>query len=59
MKTILQNNIWSISSFLENKQYKFNKENILTHLPEKFIEEAIEGYFFMEKLLPNSINKIK
>jgi len=42
MKTILQKDIWSISSFLENKEYKFNKENILTHLPEKFIEEAIE-----------------
>ena len=36
MKTILQKDIWSISSFLENKEYRFNKENILTHLPEKF-----------------------
>ena len=42
MKTILQKDIWSISSFLENKEYRFNKENILTHLPEKFIEEAIK-----------------
>ena len=42
MKTILQNNIWSISSFLENKEFKFNKKDILTYLPEKFIEEAIQ-----------------
>ena len=37
----MQKDLWSITSFLENKNYKFNKENILTQLPEKFIEEAI------------------
>ena len=41
MKTIIENNPWSITSFLENKAYNFNKENILTQLPEKFIDEAI------------------
>jgi len=40
MKTINQDNIWSISSFLENKKYNFNKENILDVLPAKDIDEA-------------------
>ena len=43
MKSILHKDLWSITSFLENKEYNFNKENILNHLPEKFIEEAIEA----------------
>ena len=43
MKSILQKDLWSITSFLENKKYNFNKENILTQLPEKFIDEAIEA----------------
>ena len=42
MKSILEKDLWSITSFLENKEYNFNKENILTQLPEKFIDEAIE-----------------
>ena len=40
MKTINQDNIWSISSFLENKKYNFSKENILHVLPAKDIDEA-------------------
>jgi len=39
----IQNNIWSISSFLKNKQHNFNKKNILAQLPAKFIDEAILG----------------
>ena len=27
MKSILQKDLWSITSFLENKEYNFNKEN--------------------------------
>ena len=41
MKSILQKNLWSITSFLENKEYNFNNKDILTQLPEKFIDEAI------------------
>ena len=40
MKTINQDNIWSISSFLENKKYNFSKESILHVLPAKDIDEA-------------------
>jgi len=58
MKTILQKDIWSISSFLENKEYKFNKENILTHLPEKFIEEAIEVISSWKSYFPTPLIKL-
>jgi len=37
MKTIIENNPWSITSFLENKEYNFNKENILTQLPKNLL----------------------
>ena len=40
MKTINQDNIWKISTFLENKKYTFNKENILNVLPTKDMDEA-------------------
>jgi len=40
MKTINQDNIWQISTFLENKKYTFNKENILNILPTKDMDEA-------------------
>ena len=40
MKTIIENNPWLISSFLENKAYNFNKKNILAQLPEKFIRRG-------------------
>jgi len=58
MKTILQKDLWSISSFLENKQYNFNKENILTHLPEKFIEEAIEVISSWKSYSPTPLIKL-
>ena len=41
MEKIIQNELWSISSFIENKNYNFDQKKILTHLPEKFIDEAI------------------
>ena len=43
MKTIIQRDLWSVTSFLENKKYKFDKDNILAQLPGKFIDEAIEA----------------
>ena len=58
MKTILQKDIWSISSFLENKEYKFNKENILTHLPEKFIDEAIEAISSWKSYSPTPLIRL-
>ena len=40
MKTILQKDLWLTSSFLENKNYSFNKNHILNSLSEKDIDEA-------------------
>jgi diaminopropionate ammonia-lyase len=40
MKTILQKELWSISSFFENKNFLFNENKILDSLPKKDIDEA-------------------
>ena len=58
MKTILQKDLWSISSFLENKQYRFNKKSILTHLPESFIDEAIEVISSWKSYYPTPLIKL-
>ena len=58
MKTILQKDIWSISSFLKNKEYRFNKANILSHLPEKFIEEAIQVISSWKSYSPTPLIKL-
>ena len=62
MENILKNKLWSISSFIENKKYSFNKDEILSHLPEKFIDEAIksisswEGYSSTPLIDLNKLN---
>ena len=58
MKSILQKDLWSITSFLENKEYTFNKKNILTHLPEKFIDEAIEAISIWDNYAPTPLIKL-
>ena len=58
MKSILQKDLWSITSFLENKEYNFNKENILTQLPEKFIDEAIEAISTWDNYIPTPLLKL-
>ena len=58
MKTILQKDIWSISSFLENKNYNFDKSKILTHLPESFIEEAIKSISSWKTYSPTPLIKL-
>ena len=62
MKTIIQNDQWSISSFIENKKYKFNKTNILNQLPEKFIDEAVQSISSWKTYNPTpllKLNKLK
>ena len=54
----MQKDLWSITSFLENKNYKFNKENILTQLPEKFIDEAIEAISSWDNYAPTPLIKL-
>ena len=58
MKSILQNDLWSITSFLENKEYNFNKKNILTQLPEQFIDEAIEAISSWDNYAPTPLIKL-
>ena len=58
MNKIIQNNIWSISSFIENKEYNFDKNKILTHLPEKFIDEAIEAISSWDNYAPTPLLKL-
>jgi len=58
MKSILEKDLWSITSFLENKEYKFDKKNILTHLPEKFIDEAIETISGWDNYAPTPLIKL-
>ena len=58
MKSILQKDLWSITSFLENKEYNFNKKNILNHLPEKFIDEAIEAISSWDNYAPTPLVKL-
>ena len=55
MENILENKIWSISSFIENKNYSFNKDEILNHLPEKFIDEAIKSISSWEGYSPTPL----
>ena len=58
MKTIFQRDIWSITSFLENKGYSFDKKNILAQLPEKFIDEAIETISSWDNYTPTPLIKL-
>ncbi|MDC1245837.1 diaminopropionate ammonia-lyase [Pelagibacteraceae bacterium] len=55
MKTIFQKDLWSITSFLENKKYNFDKDNILAQLPEKFIDEAIEVISSWDNYVPTPL----
>jgi diaminopropionate ammonia-lyase len=61
MKKIIQNSIWSISSFLENKNYNFDKDQILSILPDSFIDEAIKSISSWETYSPTpllTLNKL-
>ena len=61
MENILKNKLWSISSFIENKRYSFNKDEILSHLPEKFINDAIKSISSWEGYSPTpliNLNKL-
>ena len=61
MENILINKLWSISSFIENKKYHFNRDEILSHLPEKFIDEAIKSISSWEGYSPTpliNLNKL-
>ena len=58
MNKIIQNNIWSISSFLKNKDYNFDKNKILSHLPGSFIDEAIKSISSWDTYNPTPLLKL-
>ena len=53
MKTILKKDLWSITSFLENKNHKFDKKNIFNNLPESFIDDGLLDSFDLISLVSN------
>ena len=63
MKTILQKDPWSISSFLENKNFSFNKSKILDCLSKEDIDEAYssvsswKGYYPTPLIELNKLSK--
>ena len=58
MKKIIQNNIWSISSFHKNKNYNFDKNKILSNLPDSFIDEAIKSISSWDTYSPTPLLKL-
>ena len=58
MKTIFKNDLWSISSFVKNKKYSFNKNKILTYLPEKFIDDAVKSITNWNNYKPTPLIKL-
>ena len=58
MKTIIQNDLWSISSYIKNKKYNFDRSKILKHLPEKFIDEAIQSISNWKNYSPTPLLKL-
>ena len=58
MKAILQKDLWSISSFLKNTEYNFDKNKILNHLSEKIIDEAIKSISSWKAYDPTPLIKL-
>ena len=58
MKKIIQHSIWSISSFLKNKNYNFDKNKIFSNLPDSFIDEAIKSISSWETYSPTPLLKL-
>jgi diaminopropionate ammonia-lyase len=63
MKAVFQKDYWSISSFLENKKFLFDKNQILNSLSKNDIDEAYssisswEGYFPTPLIELNKLSK--
>tara|TARA_B100000482_G_scaffold75141_1_gene53245 strand:+ start:253 stop:432 length:180 start_codon:yes stop_codon:yes gene_type:complete len=55
---IFDNNIWKISSYIQNNNYNFNKKEILNNLPEKFIDEAINSISSWNTYSPTPLLKL-
>jgi len=58
MKTIIQEDLWSISSFLENESYSFDKNQILNSLSKNDIDEAYSDISNWKGYLPTPLIKL-
>jgi diaminopropionate ammonia-lyase len=58
MKTIIQKGLWSISSFLENKNFSFNKNQILNSLSKNDIDEAYSSISNWKGYSPTPLVKL-
>jgi len=58
MTANLTSNIWKLTNFLENTNSKFNKEEILSNLPEGLIDDAIKSISTWENYSPTPLVKL-
>ena len=56
--TIHNNNLWSITTFIKNSRYNYNKEKILKKLPKEFIEEAVKSITSWNNYKPTPLIKL-
>ena len=58
METIIKKDLWSISSFLENKNYLFDKGQILNSLSKNDIDEAYSNISRWKGYSPTPLIKL-
>ncbi|MEK9691190.1 MAG: pyridoxal-phosphate dependent enzyme, partial [Pelagibacteraceae bacterium] len=58
MTTVLESEKFKISEFVKNQNFHFNPEQILSHLPEKYIDEAIASIKSWETYKPTPIHNL-
>ena len=58
MTTVLENEIFKISELVKNQNFNFNKAQILNHLPEKYIDEAIDSIESWETYKPTPLHNL-
>jgi len=55
MNSLLESSIFSITNFVKNKNYNFNKGQILESLPNKYMEEAVKTICSWETYKPTPL----
>ena len=55
MNSLLESNIFSITNFVKNKNYNFNKDQILEYLPNEYMEEAVKTICSWETYKPTPL----
>jgi diaminopropionate ammonia-lyase len=62
MNSLLESSIFSITNFVKNKNYNFNKGQILESLPNEYMEEAVKTICSWETYKPTplvELNKLR